>query len=66
MKKKEVEKFVDEVGLRLYEELTKIDKEQWDKKIERNRRKLLIKGLPTEYKCEFKTKLLKKQNDKQN
>ena len=30
MKKKEVEKFVDEVGLRLYEELSKIDKEQWD------------------------------------
>jgi hypothetical protein len=27
MKKKEVEKFVDEVGLPLYEELTKIDKE---------------------------------------
>lgn len=30
MKKKEVEEFVDEVGLPLYEELTKIDKEQWE------------------------------------
>ena len=63
---KEIRAFVDKVGLPLFIELTKIDNQQWDKEIERNRKKLLIKGLPTEYKCEFKGKLLKKQNDKQN
>jgi len=29
MKKKEVEKFVDEVGLSLYDQLTRLENDQW-------------------------------------
>lgn len=62
MKKEEVEKFVDEVGLPLYEELTRLDKMDNQQCVPIKWRK----GFSiSKKKWESLTKLLKKKNEEE-